>query len=81
MRSGRAVQCRAKHLPSSLAVVWALATDLEMQPLVAVVLFLEGGVADEVFGVILLDQVVQDGARLPQCQARIRVMNCCSEHD
>lgn len=65
MRSGRAVQCRGKHLPSSLAVVRALATDLEMQPLVAVVLLLEGGVADEIFRVILIDQVIQDGARLP----------------
>lgn len=73
-------QRQARHLPSGLAIVRALAADLEMQPLVALVLLLKGGVADEVLGVILLDQVVQDGARLPQCQARIRVMNCYSGH-
>lgn len=62
--------------PAHLAKVRALAAHLEMQPLVAEVALLQPGVRDAVGGgVVLLDQVLVDGARLPKRQARVWVLD------
>lgn len=62
--------------PAALAEVRALAAHLEVQPLVAEVAFLQRGVRDVVSGgVVLLGQVLVDGARFPERQARVRVLD------
>ena len=63
--------------PHGLPEVRALAGYLVVQPLLRfVVLFRAWGEADVVLLVVGFDQVFDDGARLPQCDARIRVLNC-----
>jgi hypothetical protein len=63
--------------PHGLPEVRALAGYLVVQPLLRfVVLFRAWGEADVVLLVVGFDQVFDDGARLPQRDARIRVLNC-----
>jgi hypothetical protein len=64
--------------PTGLTVVRALATYLEGKPLAAEVLLLEGVIAEDMLGVVLFDNVLDDGARFPQSKACIWVLNCRS---
>lgn len=59
--------------PGGLAVVGALAGDLEVEPLVQQVLFGGAGVGEAVFFVVGLDEVLIDGARFPEGEFRVRV--------
>jgi hypothetical protein len=61
--------------PGCLAEVGALAADLEGEPLVAQVFFGQGGVAEGVLGVVLLDDVVDDGAGFPENEAGVGVLD------
>lgn len=62
--------------PAALAEVRALAAHLEVQPLVTVVALLQSSVRDVVGGgVVLLCQVLVDGPRFPERQARVRVLD------
>lgn len=64
------------HEPGGLAEVGALAARLEVQPLVAEVALPQRAVRDAAgVGVVLLGQVLVDGARLPQRHARVRVLD------
>lgn len=51
--------------PSALPVIRALTADLEHEPLVAEILFLERGIAQLMFGVVLRNEILDDSARLP----------------
>lgn len=63
--------------PAGLAEVRALPAHLEVQELVAEVPLLQRAVRDAVGrGVVLLDYVLVDGARLPEGDARVRVLDC-----
>lgn len=63
--------------PHGLPEVRALAGYLVVQPLLRfVVLFRAWGEADVALLVVGFDQVFDNGARLPQRDARIRVLNC-----
>jgi hypothetical protein len=59
--------------PHALAVVGALAGDLEVQPLVAEVFFGGGGVADRVVLVVGFDEVLVDGTGFPEGDVGVRV--------
>jgi hypothetical protein len=59
--------------PRALAVVGALAGDLEVQPLVAEVFFGGGGVADGLVPVVGFDEVLVDGTRFPEGDVGVRV--------
>lgn len=62
--------------PAGLAEVRALPAHLEVQELVAEVPLLQGAVRDAVGGgVVLLDYVLVDGARLPERDARVGVLD------
>lgn len=64
------------HEPAGLAEVRALPAHLEVQELVAEVPLLQGAVRDAVGGgVVLFDHVLVDGARLPQRDARVGVLD------
>lgn len=63
------------HEPEGLAVVGALAGDLEVEPLLAVELAGGVGVAELVVLVVLLNEVLDDGARLPEGDASVGVLN------
>jgi hypothetical protein len=63
--------------PHGLPEVRALAGYLEEQPLLRFIVFFRvWGKADDVLLVVGFDQVFNNGARLPQRDARIRVLNC-----
>jgi hypothetical protein len=55
-----------QYTPSCLPKVWALAADLEVQPLIAVISFRESIVADEVVVVVLHNQIAHNRAGFPQ---------------
>jgi hypothetical protein len=58
-----------------LAKVWALAADLEGEPLIAQVLLLEGLVAEHVLSIVLFDDVLEDCAGLPEGEAGVWVFD------
>ena len=61
--------------PVSLSVIRALAGHLEVQPLVReMVLFRVWGEAEFVRLVVLRNQILDNGARFPDCNVRVRVM-------
>lgn len=61
--------------PRRLAKVRALPGHLEVQELLEVVLFRKAGDAELVILVVRVDEVLQDGARLPQGDARVGVFD------
>lgn len=52
--------------PGSLPEIGSLATNLKSQPLIAKMLFFEGVVAQDMLGIILLNDVLYDRTRLPE---------------
>lgn len=64
--------------PARLAEVRTLTAYLESEPLVAEMLLLQSVIAEHVLGVILLDDVLDDRASLPESNAGIRVFNSYS---
>jgi hypothetical protein len=63
--------------PAVLAVIWALAGHLEVEVLLLEVALRErlGAVANLVLLVVRLDQVLDDGPGLPQCDASVGVLD------
>lgn len=62
--------------PGGLPEVRALTGHLEMEPLLRVVFLREGGEGDDVFGVVLIHQVFDDGAGFEDGDVCIWVVNC-----
>jgi hypothetical protein len=62
-----------------LAEVGSLAADLEGEPLAAEVRLDEGGVAEEVGGVVLGDEVLEYCAAFPEAKAGVGVIDCWGE--
>lgn len=61
--------------PGGLAKVRALAGHLKVQKLLEVVFLGKGRDVELVVLVVRVDQVLEDGARLPQCDARVGILN------
>ena len=62
--------------PGGLAEVGALAGHLKMEPLLRMVFLGEGGEGDFVFGVVLLHQIFDDGARFEDGNVCVGVADC-----
>lgn len=62
--------------PGCLTEVRALAGHLKMKPLLCMVLLGEGGERDDVFGVVLLHQVFDNGAGFEDGDVCVRVLDC-----
>ena len=61
--------------PTGLPKVRALAAYLKSEPLIAEVLLLEGVVAEDMLCVVLLDDVLDDGAGFPERDSGIGILD------
>ena len=61
--------------PCCLAEVRALPGDLEGDPLVAEMFFVQGGEAQDMIGVVLLDEVLHDCAGFPEGEVGVGVFD------
>jgi hypothetical protein len=69
-----------EDLPCCLSKVWALAGRLKVEPLLDLVLFRLGLVCQPSFRVILVDEVVVNGGRLPKRHPGVRVTDGYISH-
>jgi len=63
------------YVPSSYAKIGTLTTHLKLKPLVELVLLFQRIIRQKLLRVILLDEVLDTSAGLPEDQVRIRILD------